>query len=405
VRHGAISLAFLLGSLLGTATPPTVEAQQPGVSQQPAAAQPSLVPQRPWTLTPSLDVAERFDDNVFLTAQDQTSDFVTEFTPRLSLEYQSSRVNLLADYAVVAQYYAETTDLNNVGDNQRGVLTLRYEATPELLLTVGGYYVRSTETTSAFARPTVPETVIVLPTSESERRLTQEYSLTASGSYRFDRRTTGTATYSFAGTDQEGTPATYSNSVGLGMAYALTSLDSLLLNASAALYSVSSGESDQESYAFTAGWKRQWTPSLTTSLAVGPEVTDDDVGGTATAAVSYQLTRELLASLTYRYGTGVVVGEVGAQQASALGASLSYQPRSDLQILLSGGWTKSFPIGGSFDGGTDDFFAGLTARYHVTRWLSTYLSYHYSRSEPATTDSITNNQVSVGVTFSYPFFF
>ncbi len=117
----------------------------------------------------------------------------------------------------MAQYYAETTDLNNVGDNQRGVLTLKYEATPELSLTIGGYYVRSTETSSIFARPTVPETVIILPTSESERTLTEQYSLNTSGSYRFDTRTTGTATYSFAATDQEDTPTTYSNSVGLGV--------------------------------------------------------------------------------------------------------------------------------------------------------------------------------------------
>ena len=405
MRHGALAFALLAGSLLGAAVPRTVEAQQPAARQQPAAAQRPLVPQRPWTLTPSLDVAERFDDNIFLTAQDRTSDFVTDFTPRLSLEHQSSRVNLLADYAVVAQYYAETTDLNNVGDNQRGVLTLKYEVTPELSLTIGGYYVRSTETSSIFARPTVPESVIILPTSESERRLTQQYSLTTSGSYRFDTRTTGTATYSFAGTDQEGTPTTYSNSVGLGVTRALTSLDSLLLNANATLYSVSSGASDQESYSFTTGWRRQWTSDLTTSLAAGPEVTEGDVSATGTASVSYQLTRELSAILTYRYGTGVVVGEVGAQQASALAASLSYQPRSDLQILLSGGWTKSFPIGGSFDDGTDDFFAALTARYQVTSWLSAYLSYQYSRSESATADSITNNQVSLGVTFSYPFFF
>ncbi len=227
-------------TFFGPVAPLPVEAQQP------TAPQPAIAGPRPWTLTPSLEVAERFDDNIFLTARDRVSDFITELTPGLAVEYQSPRFNVLASYSVSAQYYAETTDLNNFGDNQQGLLTLSYRASPTLSLAVNSYYVRpTTRRRSSVGRP--PETVVVLPTSESERTLSQQYTLSASARYQFDARTSGTATYAFGLTDQEDTPTSYSNSGGLGVFYELTSLDSISLNA-ASCYTVSSGESDQESF-------------------------------------------------------------------------------------------------------------------------------------------------------------
>ena len=174
VRRGHVgSLALLVVGLFGVGAPATVDAQPP--PRQP------VVIQQPWTLIPSLDVSERFDDNIFLTVHDRKSDFITEFTPRLTLEYHSDRFNLSGSYSVVAQYYAETTDLNNFGDNQQGVLTLDYRATPEFSVSVAGYYARASDTTSPLARPIVPETVIVPPTSQSERRLSRAVRLECLG--------------------------------------------------------------------------------------------------------------------------------------------------------------------------------------------------------------------------------
>ena len=97
---------------------------------------------------------------------------------------------------------------------------------------------RTNDTTSLIGRPAVPETVVVLPTSESERTRSQQYTLNASARYQFDARTSGTATYAFGLTDQEDTPTSYSNSGGLGVFYELTSLDSISLNPRLALHGV-----------------------------------------------------------------------------------------------------------------------------------------------------------------------
>ena len=126
------------------------------------------------------------------------------------------------------------------------------------------------------------------------------------------------------------------------MSYELTPVDVISASAIAALYTVSSDAPDQEAYTLTLGWRRQWTPNLSTSLAAGPQLIDEEVHPTVIASSSYQLTRELLASLAYSYGTGTVVGDTGVQQTSSLSGSLSDRPRPELHSA-SGSWTKSFP--------------------------------------------------------------
>ena len=211
--------------------------------------------------------------------------------------------------------------------------------------------------------------------------------------------------YSFAAVEQEDTPATYSNSPSLGVSYEFTPVDVMSMTASVALYTVSSSAPDQEAYTLTLGWRRQWTlTNLTTSLAAGPQLIDEEVHPTVMASSSYQLTRELVASLTYSYGTGLVVGDEGSQQTSSLSGSLSYRPRPELEILVSGSWTKSFPIGASFDEGTDWFSPrslrdiSLRSGYRRTSGISSA-----SRTLQGRGLFLTTRELLVGVTFSYPF--
>ena len=51
---------------------------------------------------PSFSVAEEFRSNVFGTARSPTSDFVTTFTPGLSLGYRSEPFTLLGSYALTS---------------------------------------------------------------------------------------------------------------------------------------------------------------------------------------------------------------------------------------------------------------------------------------------------------------
>ena len=58
--------------------------------------------QGPLTLTPSLAITEEFNDNVFLTHSNKRSDFITQFTPGLTLQAQQPGFQLLSSFNFTA---------------------------------------------------------------------------------------------------------------------------------------------------------------------------------------------------------------------------------------------------------------------------------------------------------------
>ena len=62
-----------------------------------------------WTVTPGVDVRETFTDNLKLApAGGEQSDFITEITPRLSIQGTGARMKLAADYGMRNFFYART---------------------------------------------------------------------------------------------------------------------------------------------------------------------------------------------------------------------------------------------------------------------------------------------------------
>src|SRR6185436_19712298 len=95
--------------------------------------------QGPWTFTPSLRVAEEYTDNVFGTANDRQSDFITQITPGVALFFESRLFKASADYSATAELYADHSDLDNFGENQNGSLALDYRPDERLTLRLTGY--------------------------------------------------------------------------------------------------------------------------------------------------------------------------------------------------------------------------------------------------------------------------
>ena len=123
----------------------------------PASAQ----AQARWTLTPTLDLSERFDDNVFLTPDHRTSDFITEITPGFNLVLEQPGLSLSTGYSITGQIYADNSSLDNFGDNQAAFLSASYQASQQLRLAVNGYYARTSDIESFLRPPTVPQAVTV----------------------------------------------------------------------------------------------------------------------------------------------------------------------------------------------------------------------------------------------------
>src|SRR3989442_7729494 len=137
----------------GQETPPRDVGAQPSgtTTTQPAPGPPSLpiaasplellgllapAAQRgPVTLTPSIAVSEKYNDNIFANNRNRQWDFITSFSPALTLYVNRPSYQLSAGYSFSADLYAREDRLSNAFDRQNFVATGLYRLTPVVTLT------------------------------------------------------------------------------------------------------------------------------------------------------------------------------------------------------------------------------------------------------------------------------
>jgi hypothetical protein len=78
---------------------------------------PFLVLAKDVTIVPSIDVKGEYDDNVYFTATDEISDYLTTISPALTVDYVSELLKLEMNGIVDVLRYADETDINT--ENQR----------------------------------------------------------------------------------------------------------------------------------------------------------------------------------------------------------------------------------------------------------------------------------------------
>ena len=96
-----------------------------------------------WYLTPTLSLAEEYQSNVFGTSSNEESDFVTRIAPGLIVGYFSDPLQFSLSYSTDGQIFAENSQLNNFGDNQRAGLNVRYAPEGRWTLGLTGSFVRT----------------------------------------------------------------------------------------------------------------------------------------------------------------------------------------------------------------------------------------------------------------------
>ena len=75
------------------------------------------------TFQPSILLREAYDDNIYLTADNEKDDFITTVIPRINLGYQGNRLDLSLDYGAAFSFYAKNSRENEV--RQSGSLASR----------------------------------------------------------------------------------------------------------------------------------------------------------------------------------------------------------------------------------------------------------------------------------------
>lgn len=69
--------------------------------------------------TPSISLREEYDDNIFLTSENEEEDFITTVTPAISLGYDTERLKLSLDYSFIAWYYMNNSRESEISHNAR----------------------------------------------------------------------------------------------------------------------------------------------------------------------------------------------------------------------------------------------------------------------------------------------
>lgn len=329
----------------------------------------ALLPAAAWGqagfyLTPSLSVAEVYDDNVFFDAS-REGDFISRFTPSIEAGYRSAPLTLLGYYSFDAEVFARLTDQTDAQARQRASAELRY--LPSRLLTLA--------LITSYVETQTPEDVNEVTGVEFGRQRATSLTVNPSVTYRFSRLVTGDAGYAFTRTEQAGT-TNETHAMTLGLSRRLSPRDTVDLGTIIRYFQFEdeiTGDDSVTSYAFTVGWSRRLTQLSSLELRAGPRFTDDgDVGAEILAALRHRLKHGTVA-LRYVRTQGTISGTTGTVTSDIVGADLTYQLWRRLQMVLGGSFSRN---SGAED--TENYRANLGVTYQVGEYVSLLASYRFT---------------------------
>jgi hypothetical protein len=387
-----------------------------------------------WYLTPSLSLSEEYQSNIFGTSSNEESDFVTRITPGLTIGYLSEPLTFSINYSIDAEVFAENSDLNNFGDNQRTGLLFLYRPDRRWTLGLTGSFAQSEDSghllvpTTGLATPAGPTptptpgvppspgappspgtpstapagTAPVVPGVDVGRNRTRYVVVAPTVSYAYDLRTTLDGGYTYTWTDVENGAQDQSHSLTVGGSRGLTPRDRVHLRDLLNIF-VQEDSGTSVSNAVLVGWSRQLTERTSLFLEAGPRINDDgDWGVDATARLEHQF-RNGGVFLSYMRTDQLVVGRAGPSTTDTGSLGVTYTPARD--ILLSAAAVVSH-ITSSDDSNAvgDDTTYGITlsAVYRLREWLSVR-GYYLGTFQEGGSGDIQNHTVGIALDMSYPF--
>jgi hypothetical protein len=143
----ASAVLSALALTVGVASAQVIAPVPPGATLRIPSEQPQELPLRaPFTITPSIAIAEEYNDNVRLNNRNKQWDFITAFVPGISVTAETTRYRLLGAYNFRADIYARDSSLNEAFDRHNLLVDGLYRVSPALTLTLLEGYFLSTDT-------------------------------------------------------------------------------------------------------------------------------------------------------------------------------------------------------------------------------------------------------------------
>jgi hypothetical protein len=244
---------------------------------------------------PSLSVSERYDSNVyFVTEGQKLADYVTTFSPALSIEHKGRQLDVIGGLRLIAETYVRNPGLNYIAGTGSVAATLdelvgRFDR--RLKLTVSDYVTYTPQPPAFYAplpggqtilRADAPDnfirgiqasranSLINVATVNTNYGLTQSISLTGTLSHQYMRFGT-----SFAPTPGQGFFTTSFLNIGAGPRFNVTPVDTLTFMANYSRMSFSQGTSFSSSFnttGATASWNHAFSKRFSTTLTAGATV-------------------------------------------------------------------------------------------------------------------------------------
>lgn len=341
-----------------------------------------------WTVTPSMAVAEVFDDNIFSRGEGRgrKSDFITRVTPGLQAGYYSIPFTLFAKYDFDAEVYARHTELNDAQLRRRATAQARYLPIRPLTLSLSGAYTR-TET---------PQDLNLTTGIESARRRARSYNASPSFSYEVDPLTSVNGLYSFTNDKRAGGTQTDTHNASIDLKRQFGRQDTWGVGYTYRHYKfndqepspVSDEGSTTTSHVGSLIWSHEFTPLTSVTLHGGARFSEGSTNPEVSATIQHRLQKGRL-SFTYARSQTTAIGQGGTIDTESFSASASYQPIRFLSFSV----TPSYYRNDRQNDQSDVYSFGLNATYQMTRWLNLVGSYRFSFQD-GTLDDTTGGSTS-----------
>jgi len=348
-------------------------------------------------LTPSLSIAEVYDDNVFYSPSPRTHDFFTRISPGLKAGYQSAPLTVEGSYAFDSEVYSQHSELTTPQVRQRGLIELK--ATPVQVLTLS-------LPVSYFQSRTPTE--LNLTTGLAVGRVRAERYTTNPGfTYRFDPLTTAKGDYTYskdllAARITAGGITIDSHIVNLALDRRLSSRDTVGPGYVGRRYEFS-GFPALTSHAFTLGWSHELTPLTTFTLRGGPRLTEGTVDRLpeASASIHHKLKSGEL-SLAYASILTTVFGLANSVKSQGITATAMTELLPKLRLSV----TPAFYKISSETFKATVYAMYLETSYQLTKTLALQAAYQFSlqqgNSSGQSEVEILHNIFLISLTVTYP---
>ena len=297
------------------------------VSPKPATAQEGF------QLHPSLTAAEIHDSNLFATASNHVSDFVTRITPAIDSEYRSTVWTVNGRYTFDAERFAGHPELSRVDARRQARAGFEYRPTRRLTLAADGE-LSSTQTPGDLN----PLTGLVFTRARADR--IAAHSVLAR---QLHRRTTGTLDYTFTRDRLAGAVDIQTQVATIGVDLHPSTRNVLKAKSSLQQFTFGSpdaGVSTATSVAFTLGWTRSLTRDMDIALDAGPRTTNGRIAPELSGAIRFRLDSGSV-SFAYARTKSTVIGRPGMADTQSATATASWSPRRPVQLAVTSAFVRS----------------------------------------------------------------